>query len=113
MTDETAGPTDEEMLVVAEQITKLTGESIESALDEVRSRVAAFTQRRIASADRNGKLLAAGQRVLIPATVAAVNGDILVVTLGDPMPPHQTDARNEVRRPRRGGVTCRERRSPS
>jgi hypothetical protein len=38
---------------------------------------------------RNGKTLAEKTRVLIPAVITAVNGDICVVTLEDPMPPYQ------------------------
>jgi hypothetical protein len=47
------------------------------------------TGRSVPNVDRHGRALAIGDVVMIPATVTSLNQDIVVVALGDPMPPHQ------------------------
>jgi hypothetical protein len=72
-------------------IAKHTGEDVAVVLARLQQAAAAPVDvpPDLRPLDRNGKALAENVRVLISGVISAVNGDICVVTLEDPMPPYQ------------------------
>jgi hypothetical protein len=89
--EQTADAGESNMLdAAAEIIAKHTGEPIDVVLKRLwQATIVPTPAPDLRPVDRNGKTLAEKTRVLIPAVITAVNGDICVVTLEDPMPPYQ------------------------
>jgi hypothetical protein len=79
------------LTTAAEMIAKHTGEEVGVVLARLQQAATApiASVPDLRPLDRNGKALTENTRVLIPGIITAVNGDICVVTLEDPMPPYQ------------------------
>jgi hypothetical protein len=79
------------LTTAAEMIAKHTGEDVAVVLTRLQQAAAApaVAVADLRPLDRNGKALTENTHVLVPGVITAVNGDICVVTLEDPMPPYQ------------------------